>query len=71
MSSDDTRGPAVTWLIGVLAAAGLVLLVVLIRNHLVNEREARRLRREGILDAAVRLGFRGTAEGTYLRRRRR
>jgi len=53
------------WLIGVLAAAGLVLLVVLIRNHLAREREAQRLRREGILDAAVGLGFRGTAEGTY------
>lgn len=54
-----------SWLIGVLAVAALGALVVLFKNHLSREREARRLRRQGILDAAVRLGFRGTAEGTY------
>lgn len=53
------------WVIGFLAIGGAAILVVLFRNHLVREQEAQRLRGERILDAAVRLGFSGTAQGTY------
>ncbi len=54
-----------SWAISVLAVVGLAALVALVRKHVAREREARRLRWEGILEAAGRLGFHGTAEGAY------